>query len=263
MPTTPITRADITAQREPQPHAASCAVPRTQLAGIDNIQRALAAGERVQVLLIRAEDDSPELAALAETARARGVEIWRGSPGDLRRMGRGPHADRAVAMLGAPVRTTLDELLQRGGVSWLLHRANYPSNVGFAVRTAEVSGAQGLIVDAQFNHEQRARIDHVSMGATRLLPVLYSTSEATLAAAERLGVRCVAIEDVGSEPPWRVDLRGPIVCVIGNEQTGISADVLARCHAHVRIPMAGFVPSYNVQAAMAAIAVERLRQLAL
>jgi len=259
----PTTCADVTAHPKPQTQAALCAAPRTQLSGIDNIQRALDAGERVQVLLVRAADDSPELAALIEAACARGVAIWRGSPGDLRRMGRGPHSDRAVAMLGAPVHTTLEELLQRGGVSWLLHRANYPSNVGFTVRTAEVSGADGLIVDAQFNHEQRARIDHVSMGATRLLPVLYSTSEETLSAAERLGVRCVAIEDVGSEPPWRVDLRGPMVCVIGNEQTGISADVLARCHAHVRIPMAGFVPSYNVQAAMAAIAVERLRQLSL
>jgi tRNA G18 (ribose-2'-O)-methylase SpoU len=30
----------------------------------------------------------------------------------------------------------------------------------------------------------------------------------------------------------------------------------------VRVPMAGFIPSYNVQAAMAAVAAERLRQLA-
>ena len=146
-------------------------------------------------------------------------------------------------------------------MTWLLHRASYPSNVGFAVRTAEVSGADGVIVDAQFNHEQRGRIDHVSMGATRLLPVVYSTTEATLQLAAERGIRCVALEDVGSQAPWEVDLRGPLICIIGNEQVGISDPVLAQCQNKIRIPMAGFVPSYNVQAAMTAIAVERLRQL--
>jgi tRNA G18 (ribose-2'-O)-methylase SpoU len=52
------------------------------------------------------------------------------------------------------------------------------------------------------------------------------------------------------------------VCLIGGERGGLPQAVLARCHAVLRIPMAGFVPSYNVQAAMAAIATERLRQLA-
>jgi tRNA G18 (ribose-2'-O)-methylase SpoU len=37
--------------------------------------------------------------------------------------------------------------------------------------------------------------------------------------------------------------------------------VLARCDDVVRVPMAGFIPSYNVQAAMAAVAGERLRQM--
>ena len=236
--------------------------PRAQLAGVRAVRAALAEGAPVRVLLVRADDcDEPEIAALCAEATAKGVQLWRGSPGDLRRMGRGPDAEHVVALLGPPPRATLDELLQRGGICWLLHRAAYPSNVGFAVRTAEVSGADGIIVDAEFNHEQRARVDHVSMGASRLLPVVYASSDDTLALAARSSVRIVAIEDVGSVEPWEVDLRGPVVCVIGNEQTGIAAPLLAHCDSSVRIPMAGFVPSYNVQAAMAAIAVERLRQL--
>jgi tRNA G18 (ribose-2'-O)-methylase SpoU len=237
--------------------------PRTQLAGVQAIRRALEDQQRrdVRVLLVRSDDTGEDLLALVALAEARGVDIWRGSPGDLRRMGRGPDSDRAVALLGPSPRSDLEGVLQRGGMCWLLHRASYPSNVGFAVRTAEVSGADGVIVDAEFNHEQRARIDHVSMGASRLLPVIYASTDQTLAACERYGVLRVAVEDVGSVEPWEVDLRGPVVCVIGNEQTGIAAPLLERCDHSVRIPMAGFVPSYNVQAAMTAIAVERLRQL--
>lgn len=235
--------------------------PRRQLAGIEPIRRALLERAEVRVLLIRADDAGPDLASLIALAMERGVELWRGSPGDMRRMGRGPDSDRAVALIGPPPSASLQELLERGGMTWLLHRASYPSNVGFAVRTAEVSGADGVIVDACFNHEQRGRVDHVSMGATRLLPVVYASTEETLAAAQARGIRCVALEDVGSQAPWEVDLRGPIVCVIGNEQIGIADPVLALCQHKIRIPMAGFVPSYNVQAAMTAIAVERLRQL--
>jgi 23S rRNA (guanosine2251-2'-O)-methyltransferase len=238
------------------------AAPRVQIAGLGTIATALHERDDVRVLLVRADDASDATAALIREAEARGVRIWRGGPGDLRRMGRGPDAQTAVALLGPPPTAALPELLARGGISWLLHRATYPSNVGFAVRTAEVSGADGVIVDAQYNHADRARIDHVSMGASRLLPVLFDDTEHVLEQAARQAVRCICLEDVGARAPWEVDLRGPLVCLIGSERAGIAQAILDRCHAVVRIPMAGFVPSYNVQAAMAAIAVERLRQLA-
>lgn len=215
----------------------------------------------MQLVLVRSDDDAEDTRALLEAAEQYGAKIWKGGAGDLRRLGRGPDAERAVALLGPPTAATLDELLGRGGLTWLLHRIAYPSNVGFAIRTAEVSGADGVIVDAEFNHEQRARIMHVSMGAALLLPVLYEATVAVLDRAQAAGVRTVAIEDVGDRPPWEVDLRGPTLCILGGERSGMPAELVERCHARIRIPMAGFVPSYNVQAAMASIASERLRQL--
>jgi 23S rRNA (guanosine2251-2'-O)-methyltransferase len=218
-------------------------------------------GAAVQLVLVRSDDDAEDTRALLESAERLGVKIWRAGAGDLRRLGRGPDADRAVALLGPPTAASLDELFGRGGLTWLLHRIAYPSNVGFAIRTAEVSGADGVIVDADFDHEQRARIKHVSMGAARLLPVLYEGTVAALERARANGMFTVAIEDVGDRAPWEVDLRGPTLCILGGERSGLSTELVERCSARIRIPMAGFVPSYNVQAAMAAIATERLRQL--
>jgi len=71
----------------------------------------------------------------------------------------------------------------------------------------------------------------------------------------------LAIEDSGTTTPWDADLRGPLLFVIGGETRGILAPVLACCDAVLRIPMAGFIPAYNLQAAMAAVAAERLRQM--
>jgi tRNA G18 (ribose-2'-O)-methylase SpoU len=244
-----------------EPVRVTSAAPRVQISGVEPIARALRERSDVRVLLIPVDDSSPEILQLEAAAKAYGARIWRGGPGDMRRMGRGPDAERAVALVGHSPQASLEQLLARGGMSWLLHRASYPSNVGFAIRTAEVSGADGVIVDANFNHEQRGRIGHVSMGASDLLPVVYTTTEETLRLAAESGVCSIAIEDSGAYLPWQVDLRAASVCIIGNEQTGIDAELVARCDFSIRIPMAGFVPSYNVQAAMTAIAVERLRQL--
>ena len=82
-----------------------------------------------------------------------------------------------------------------------------------------------------------------------------------IAAARDAGKRVVAIEDVGSAPPWHLDLTGPVLLVVGSEADGVPKAVLARCDAVTRLPMAGFVASYNLQAAVASIAVERFRQL--
>jgi 23S rRNA (guanosine2251-2'-O)-methyltransferase len=234
---------------------------RSQIAGAARIEAALRDGEPVQVLLVDREDASDTTQHLIAGARAAGAEIWRGGPGDLRRMSRGSVVETSIAMLGLPSRTDLDGLLGRGGAVWLLHRATYPSNVGFALRTAEVSGAQGVIVDADFNHDDRNRVAHVSMGAHRMLPVLWASTRDAIDAARRSGHSVVALEDSGKRAPWEVDLRGPILLVVGNERDGIGQDVLASCDATIALPMAGFVPSYNLHAAIAAIAVERLRQL--
>lgn len=237
------------------------APPRIQVAGHAAILRALAERNDVQLILVRADDAAADTLALVEVAAQRGVRVWRGGEGDLRRLGRGPDADRALALLGPAPAAGLREVLERGGLVWLLHHIAYPSNVGFAVRTAEVSGADGVIVDAEFNHEQRARIQHVSMGASRLLPVLFESTSEVLAAARAAGLSIVAVEDVGEQAPWEVDLRRATLCILGGERSGLPRDVLDVCDARVRIPMAGFVPSYNVQGALASIATERLRQL--
>lgn len=234
---------------------------RTQIAGVDAIASALQANEPVRVLLVERDDPSAQIAALVARAQERGVLLWRGSAGDMRRMSRGAQVEVAIAMLGPAPETDLEGLFARGGAVWLLHRASYPSNVGFAIRTAEVSGAAGIVVDAAFNHAERGRIEHVSMGADRVMPVLWETTDGALQAARAHGHRIFAIEDSGERAPWQVDLRGNVMLLLGSEREGLDADVIARCNATIGIPMNGFVPSYNLQAAMSMLVAERLRQL--
>lgn len=234
---------------------------REKLVGVESIRRALLAGTPVRVLLVGAEDDSPEARELVGLAEERGVRLWRGGAGDLRRMSTGAQPARALALVGPDPGAALGEVLARRGAVWHLHDVRYPSNAGFVVRTAEVSGAEAVVLDGRFNHDQRSRLSHVSMGADRLLPVIWERTAPTLEAARRLGHRVLALEDSGDQAPWEVDLTGAVLFVVGAEREGLPGTLLDRCDAVLRLPMAGFVPSYNLQAAVSAVALERLRQL--
>jgi tRNA G18 (ribose-2'-O)-methylase SpoU len=52
-----------------------------------------------------------------------------------------------------------------------------------------------------------------------------------------------------------------VLFVVGAESGGVPEPVLERADLVLRVPMAGFIPTYNLQAALAAVAIERLRQL--
>jgi len=233
---------------------------RRQLAGEAEIAAALARGDEIRVALVR-RDASGALGRLAERLRARGVAVRATSANDLRRMSRTPAPCDVLALVGPDPAAPLDEILARPGCAWLLAGVAYAGNAGYAIRTAEVSGAEAILVDAALDPAGRRLAQRASMHAERFFPVRWLASDPAIAAARAARRRIVAIEDSGTVAPWDADLRGAVLFVIGGESRGIPTPVLARCDTVLRIPMRGFVPAYNLQAAMAIVAGERLRQL--
>ena len=78
--------------------------------------------------------------------------------------------------------------------------------------------------------------------------------------AKTHGLTIVAAEDVGDRGPWDVDLRKDTLLVVGAERDGVSQETLEAADFVVKLPMDGFVPSYNLQVAVSVLAVEALRQ---
>lgn len=243
--------------------APSSGGPRRRLEGIAEVEAALVNGTPLTTLLLPKGPLPDTLARLQQRAIERDVPIWQASEGDLRRMSSHSGTPAPVlACAGPPMTADLHALLERPGAVWLMQRPSYASNVGFAIRTAEVSGAEALVVDSpSFNHADRSRAGHVSMGADHLLPVVYAQTPQVLDAAAARGRPLIAIEDSGPLAPWQVDLTGPVLLMVGSERAGLDDQTLARADHVIRLPMPGFVPSYNLQAALASIATERLRQL--
>ena len=92
------------------------------------------------------------------------------------------------------------------------------------------------------------------------MPVHWVQGDNLVRLAKTSGFRVIALEDTGSLEPWEEDLTGDILLVVGGERDGISDSILGECDSVLRVPMSGFVPSYNLQAPMAVVAAEALRQ---
>lgn len=239
----------------------SAARARRALWDPDRIAAALAAGEPIAHLLLDRDARDPVLHALGERASAAGVPVQRTSARELWRLAPADVHTPVLAVLGPPADVGLDALMARDGPVWLLAGVAYAGNTGFAVRTAEVSGAAGVAIHARFEQGTRASTLRIAMGAHRFFPVVWEEADAAVDAARRAGRRIVGIEDSGTTSPWDADLRPASLFAVGGEHAGVARPLLDRCDLVLRVPMQGFIPAYNLQAVVAAVAIERLRQV--
>ncbi len=227
-----------------------------QVTGRDAVLAALQQGQALDMVLVDREKDTT---LIRELCQQNGVPLQEGSTNDLWRMSHDGAQD-ALALIGRNIEGTLDEVMQRGGTIWFFDGVEYSTNLGFTIRTAEVSGADAVVLNVAKTHEERRTIRRASMRADRFLPVVYSTSEEILAAAKSNQVRIIVAEDTGKVGPWDVDMTGDVLLVVGAEKHGVSQLVQDAADEIVILPMDGFVPSYNLQVAVSVLAVEALRQ---
>ncbi|HJO23089.1 MAG: TrmH family RNA methyltransferase [Myxococcota bacterium] len=236
---------------------------RRKIAGSAAIAEALVRGDPLRLIVVDGEHSEAEARALEAPAREAGVPFQTVGTRHFERLRPPGGPGGAVALIGPRASGDAAEVLARVGPAWLLHGIVYPGNAGMAIRSAEVSGAAGIFIDAAFDHAKRREALRASMRADRFLPVLWSAAEDTLSAAREAGRRILALEDVGDVAPWEADLTGRVLFIVGGEHSGVPPTILAHCDTVVRIPMQGFIRSYNLQAAVAIAAAERLRQQAL
>jgi len=239
---------------------------RRALIGAAELRAALDAGEPVRGVVARRRALSPEGERAVEAAGSRDIPCRRVADRELARLLPPGRDAELLGMAGPDPRASLAEALRLPGAAWLLVGVAYPGNAGVVVRSAEVAGADAVAIDAAFDRRERRECLRASMRADRWLPVHFVGAAEVLHTARERGRRILAVESsaVGPEPaaPWELDLCGPVLFVLGGEQAGLPQPLLEAADAVLRIPMPGFVPSYNLQAAAAMVMGERLRQQA-
>jgi 23S rRNA (guanosine2251-2'-O)-methyltransferase len=152
-------------------------------------------------------------------------------------------------------------LLQAPGpVLVALDEVTDPQNLGAVCRTAECSGATGVILPERRSAEVTPAVCKASAGAVEHIAIAQVRNLADfLADAKSAGCWTYGAA-AGARTGYRdVDWRGGVVLVLGAEGRGLRPRVAAACDDLVALPLRGRIGSLNVSATAAVLLYEILQ----
>ena len=129
-----------------------------QRCGAQEVSEAFSNNEEITLILVLRGSKDPEVLRLIDIANNKSIPIKEGSERDIWRMARDNKFDKKpqiLALVGRNPYASIDEILELDGIIWLLAGAKYPVNIGFTIRTAEVSGANAVFIDSELNNSDR------------------------------------------------------------------------------------------------------------
>ena len=133
-------------------------------------------------------------------------------------------------------------------------------NLGAIIRTANLAGAHGVIIPKRRAAGLTATVAKTSAGALNYTPVAKVTNlTATMEDLKKKGMWFVCA-DMGGDIMYKVNLKGPIGLVVGNEGEGVGKLVREHCDMTASIPMKGDIDSLNASVAAGVLAYEIVRQ---
>nr|WP_292204624.1 23S rRNA (guanosine(2251)-2'-O)-methyltransferase RlmB [Butyrivibrio sp.] len=146
---------------------------------------------------------------------------------------------------------------------FILDNIEDPHNLGAIIRTANLSGAHGVIIPKNRAVGLTATVAKASAGALNYTPVVKVTNIASTIESLKDKGLWFACADMGGTRMYDLNLKGPIGLVIGNEGSGVSRLVREKCDMIASIPMKGDIDSLNASVAAGVLAFEVVRQRSL
>ena len=124
-----------------------------------------------------------------------------------------------------------------------------PHNLGAIIRTAECTGAHGIIIPKRRSATLSFAVGKASAGAVEYVPVARVTNIAnTIDELKERGL-WVFGADMNGTDYTECDFDGAVALVIGNEGKGIGRLVREKCDQIVSLPMKGKINSLNASVA--------------
>jgi TrmH family RNA methyltransferase len=135
-----------------------------------------------------------------------------------------------------------------------------PGNLGALLRTADATGATGVIVADPGVDPFNPNVIRSSTGTLFSVSLAVTTPERATDWLREREVGIYAADPAGSRLLWEVDLTTPVALLVGSEHAGLSEWARSVSDDTVTIPMHGTADSLNVSVSMAVLAYEAVRQ---
>ncbi len=121
-----------------------------------------------------------------------------------------------------------------------------PQNLGNLMRTAEAVGVHGILLPLARSATITPAVVTSSAGASEHLLVAQTNLAQTFDELKQASAWVIGLEHSSeAQPPEKVDLKGPLVLVVGSEGEGLRQLVRKSCDLLMDLPLSGKVTSLN------------------
>ncbi len=233
--------------------------------GRNPVIEALKADKLIDTIFVNPEATG-SVSLICKMARDKGIPVKQVNEMKLNNMADGASHQGVIAMGACAEYVTVTEILKiaedRGEDPFVIicDEIEDPHNLGAIIRTAEASGAHGIIIPKRRSASLNHTVFKTSAGAASWLPVA------------RVSNLAAAVDDLKSQGIWiygtdgagesysGVDLTGPIGLVVGSEGFGMGRLIKEKCDFLLSLPMAGKITSLNASVAAGIFMYEIVRQ---
>lgn len=236
--------------------------------GIRAVDEAIESGKTIDKLLVRRDLEGDLARDLLAKARQYGVLVQKVPVEKLNRITMKNHQG-VIALMSAVRYHRLEHLVpqlyESGRTPFLmcLDGVTDTRNFGAIGRTADCAGVDGIVIPERNSASVTPDAMKTSAGALLYVPVC---RERDILTAVRMlrdsGVKIVGATEKGARSYTDIDYTVPVAIVMGNEEHGISDEVIRQCDELAAIPMAGNIGSLNVSVAAGVMMYEVVRQRA-
>ena len=231
--------------------------------GLRPVIEALGSGQQVERVLIQNGLNSSLLNELRTKLKEHDIPFQYVPVEKLNKMTTGNHQGvvATIAVVKYHSFMQLMETLEEPSVVVLLDHVTDVRNMGAIARTAECTGVAALVVPDHGSAAINEDAIKTSSGALLRLPVCREQNLKTVVnLAKQCGYQVVAATEKGAVHYREVDFRKPTLLIMGNEETGISTELLKMSDVRAKLPIVGEVASLNVSVAAGVFMYEALEQ---
>lgn len=234
--------------------------------GRNAVLEAVRAGKGIDKLYIQDGLKDGVISSILREAKKKDAIISFVSKDKLDQMSRDRKHQGVIAICASYEYSELEDIFKKAEEKgedpfvFILDEIEDPHNLGAIIRTANLSGAHGVIIPKRRAAGLTSTVVKASAGAINYTPVVKVTNiSKTIEELKKRGL-WFACADMDGELLYSCNLKGPIGIVIGNEGNGVSRLVKESCDFTVSIPMKGDIDSLNASVAAGVIAFEVVRQ---
>lgn len=236
------------------------------IAGRNCVKEALNSGRAIESVLIARGNKSGSCTAIIAQAKDKGIPVKEVDSKKLDFLCGSAVHQGIAAMAAVKEYSTVEDIfttaMERGEPPFIivLDEIEDPHNLGAIIRTAECTGAHGVIIPKRRSAGLSYTVGKSSAGAVEYVNVARVTNiPSTIDELKERGV-WVFGADMNGEDSSKTDLTGAIALVIGNEGKGIGRLVSSKCDGILSLPMKGQINSLNASVAAGVLMYDVLRQ---